>query len=225
MRIKLTRKQTVLGSALSVTIAAVVATALWGSGLTGAWFKDTHNGAIDGTIGNIRIDTSGGTGADGLNFNMANMLPGTPQSSTLHYTNTTGNAADVWLVFPNATALSSINDYGHYAEMHVVSNGTEIFGSANLNDHASTCPNIPSTDCRPLPNQLKLASNLASGASGTAVITFDYTGKLSTQPAPGTTEYFNEYPQSDQTTIKPSDGTGHGLPLQVVATQPGQSAL
>ncbi|HEV8672672.1 MAG TPA: hypothetical protein VGX21_01390 [Methylomirabilota bacterium] len=38
-------------------------------------------------------------------------------------------AQGVWIVFPNADAL-------HDGEVHIASNGTEIFASHNLNDNA-----------------------------------------------------------------------------------------
>lgn len=219
---RLTRNQKVRFSALAITLLAAVAMVLIGTRVTGAYFSDTKDGNVSGTIGSIQVTTHGGSGANGLDFNMPNMLPGEPQTLTVHYSNSGSGAEDVYFKFPNATALSSLNDYGHYAELHITSNGTEIFASQNLNDHAATCPNVPSTDCRPLPSTLKLASNLAPGHSGTATFTFDYTGKLTAQPPAGTTEHFNEYPQSDQITVKASDGTGSGLPIQVVATQVGQ---
>ena len=92
---------------------------------TGAYFSDSKSGAVAGTIGSIKVSTSGGTGTDGLNFNFANMLPGTPQTATFSYQNTGANAEDVWLVFNDAAALHAINVLGTYGEAHVASNGTE----------------------------------------------------------------------------------------------------
>lgn len=209
------------GGALAV-IGLGIAMLLFGIGTTGAYFSDTHDGTISGTIGSIRVTPSGGTGADNMNFNWDNMLPGEPQTATLSYENTGNNPEDVWLKFPNATALSALNNLGTYGEIHVVSNGTEKFASANLNDRSSTCGAFAPSGCWPLPSQIKLADNVAPGATGVVKVTFNYASKLKTQPAPGTTAAFNVYPVSGQTTTNPADGSGDGLPYQLVATQVGQ---
>jgi hypothetical protein len=50
---------------------------------------------------------------------------------------------------------------------------------------------------------------------------FQYASALSTQALVGTTADWNTYPQAGDVTINSSDGTGNGLPYQVVATQHG----
>jgi hypothetical protein len=195
-------------------IAAVTAVALMaiGAGQTGAYFSDSHDGNVTGSIGSIKIDPTSGT-----NFSFDKLLPGEPQTVTMTYTNTGKNTEDVWLAFPNATALSALNNMGTYGELHVVSNGTEIFGSNNLNDHTNTCP----SGCNPLPAKLKLANNVAPGASGVAKLTFGYASKLKGQDPSGTAA-FNTYPVADQFTVNAADGSGSGLPIRLVATQVGQ---
>ena len=194
--------------------AAVTAVALLaiGAGQTGAYFSDSHDGNVTGSIGSIRINPTSGT-----NFSFDNLLPGDPQTVTLTYSNSGKNVEDVWLAFPNKTALSALNNLGTYGELHVVSNGTEIFGSNNLNDNTTTCP----TGCNPLPAKLKLASNVAPGATGAVKLTFGYASKLKTQDPTGTAT-FNTYPVAGQTVVNASDGSGSGLPLRLVATQVGQ---
>ncbi len=130
------RAQRVRAGAFVATLGAAVALMLLGFGATGAYFSDTSDGAITGTIGSIRIVTAGGSGIDGMNFTFNNLLPGEPQTATVTYYNSGANPQDVWLKFPNATALSALNTLGTYGEIHVVSNGTEIFASANLNDRS-----------------------------------------------------------------------------------------
>jgi hypothetical protein len=200
-------------AAIIAVIAALGALAM-GVGTTGAYFSDSHDGSVKGTIGTIKINPTSGT-----TFTYDNLLPGEPQTATLTYENTGRSPQDVWLTFPNATALSALNDLGTYGELHVVSNGTEIFGSANLNDHTDTCP----TGCTPLPAKLKLASNVAPGGTGVATITFNYASKMKTQPADGTVAEFNVYPVASQFTVNAADGSGTGLPLRLVATQRNQT--
>ncbi len=180
---------------------------------TGAYFSDSRTGTTSGTIGSIRVTTAGGGGADGLDFNFANLLPGESQKATATYTNTGHNNQDVWLVFPNADALHAINDLGHYGEVHVTSNGTEIFASSNLNDNSGGgCP----TGCTPLPQAIKLASNVAPNATGSFSFAFNYAGKLKGKDAEGAP--FNCYPVTN-----PVSCDRNGLPYQVVATQHGIS--
>ena len=206
---------------------------LAGINMSGAYFSDTHNGTIAGTVGSIRITPSGGTGADNTNLSFDNLLPGAPQTVTLTYKNTGNNPEDVWVKFNNPTALSALNNMGTYGEVHVVSNGVEKFGSANLNDRASTCGAFSPSGCWPLPTQLKLADNVAPDATGVFKFTFGYAAKTKGQPPAGTTAQWNTYPVAaglwspsnpdGQQVINAADGTGSGLPYQLVATQVGQT--
>jgi hypothetical protein len=234
MRLRnMSRRTRIRLTALAVTLAAALSLGLVAVGATGAYFSDTHNGAVAGTIGSIKVTTSGGSGADGLDFSFANLLPGEPQTAVVHYTNSGNNAEDVYLKFPNATALSALNNLGTYGEVHVVANGTEVFASTNLNDRSATCGAFSTTGCWPLPQTLKVASNVAPGHSGTIKFTFNYASKMKTQPAAGTTAEFNTYPvpagqyspsnPDGQTTVNAADGTGSGLPIQIVAVQVGQT--
>jgi hypothetical protein len=221
-------------AAIVGTVGLLGGTAYVAAGSTGAYFSDTHTGAISGTIGSIRITPSGGTeSADGSYMNLAfnDLLPGAPQTVTVDYQNTGNNPEDVYIVFPNATALSALNSLGSYGTVHLSSTGYgavgDVFDSANLNDNGTSCP-VGSTSvqyptpCEPLPSDLLIASNVAPGATGTFSFSFNYASKLSTQPAAGTTAYWNTYPVAGQTTTnEPADGSGNGLPYQIVATQHG----
>ncbi len=219
--------------------AALVAVA---SGATGAYFNDTHSGTLTGTIGSIKVTTSGGSGTDGLDFNFANMLPGVMQTVTAHYVNTGTNAEDVYLVFPNAPALHSVNDLGGYGAVQIKSNGNQVFYSNNLDDgqtaqltavdptssHCSSSPSatvpLSPSGCWPVPNTIKLASNVAPGQGGTMSFGFAFGAKLS-----GTAFELAQafcYPLV-QVGSNPTDqqcvttGQQHGLPYEIVATQPG----
>jgi len=217
-------------AALTATVALLGGTAVIASGATGAYFTDTQPGTISGTIGCILVTASGGTssgqGTSGQNFAFSNLLPGTAQTITVHYQNTCPtNAEDVWVTFPNATALSALNNLGKYGTVHVSSAGTgavgDVFDSANLNDHLTPahCLTLDPSGCWPLPSQLKVASNVGPTASGTVTFSFMYASAMSTQPAPGT-GVWNPYPQPDQF-INPGPPAASGLPYAVVATQPG----
>jgi hypothetical protein len=233
MKRHMTKKVKVKCAAIVGTAALLGGTAFIASGSTGAYFSDTHTGAITGTIGSIRITPSGGTAsADGSLMDLAfnDLLPGTPQTVTVNYQNTGTSPEDVYLVFPNATALSALNSLGNYGTVHVSSVGTgavgDIFDSQNLNDDSVHCP-VGSTStahqypCEPLPTQLLVASNVSPSAGGAVSFSFQYASALSTQAPVGTTANWNTYPVAGQITTNSGDGSGNGLPYQVVATQHG----
>ncbi len=204
------------------------------AGTSGAYFSETQPGNITGTIGSIHAAVIGGVGQNNSDFAFNNLLPGVPQTITIGYKNTGNNPQDVYIVFPNATALSSLNNLGTYGNVTLSANGTVLFQSSNLNDRSATCGSFSTSGCWPLLRSYKVASNLAPGATGTVSFTFAYASKLSTQPPVGTTAYWNVYPASPcaynattcpngQTTVNASDGTGNGLPYEIVATQVGIS--
>jgi hypothetical protein len=217
--------------ALVLSISVVIVLVAIATGATGAYFSDTKAGAATGTIGSVKVITSGGTGIDGLDFNWANMLPGTVYSNTIHIQSTgTNSGEDLYMTFPNLTALSALNTLGKYGQVHISVNGTEIYANANLND-------IPNNGTSGLPAQILLAQNVGPTASITVVFTFEYATLMSTQEPGGV---FNQYPITTggtdsrytpaggapngngyQTYVNPTDGSGNGLPFQIVATQPG----
>jgi hypothetical protein len=233
MKRHMTKNVKVKCAAIAGTAALLGGTAFVASGSTGAYFSDTHTGAISGTIGSIRVTPSGGTAsADGSLMDLAfnDLLPGTPETVTVNYQNTGANPEDVWVVFPNATALSALNSLGNFGTVHLSSAGTgaigDIFDSQNLNDNSTSCPVGSTTTqhpfpCEPLPNEVLVASNVNSGAGGSFSFQFNYASALSTQAPVGTTADWNTYPQAGQVTTNQSDGTGSGLPYQIVATQHG----
>lgn len=149
---------------------------------TGAYFSDAKTGnTIAGTMGSIKIAGHDGSGPNNLGISFANMLPGEQQAKTVGFTNTGDNAEDVWVVFPqsalgdfdHSTDTGLVNDLGTYGEIHVDSNGSEIFGSANLNDDPNTCPpGVGTPACNPLPHMLKLDENLAPGSSANWTFAF-----------------------------------------------------
>ncbi len=239
---------------LMATVAMLGGTAFVASGSTGAYFSDTHAGGIAGSIGKIAISPTTST-----NISFSNLVPGTAQTVTVDYTNTGTVPQDVWVTFPNATALSSLNNLGHYGSVTVASSGWGSpsggvdFTTTNLDDNSAldACGPLSPAGCWPLPDQVKLASNVPVGASGTFSFTFEYAPALNNTPAttwndyplPGDNGLFQTYaacetyyqtnplPTGDttahqacsdnQVTINAADGTSNGLPFQLVATQVG----
>ena len=140
---------------------------------TGAYFTDSDSGTISGNLGSISVDGYGGGGENGLDIVVTNMLPGVANSATVKYANDGLNAQDVWVVFEDE-GLAALNKLGRYGQVTVASNGTDVFYSANLNADATSCPPGagPAPVCNPLPEQLRLATNVAPGAGGSMTFTF-----------------------------------------------------
>jgi hypothetical protein len=155
---------------------------------TGAYFQGSSDQAhITGSFGSIKIE-----GVGGLDVVFDKMLPGETRSKTVEYRNTGANDQDVWLVFTNpaqlgdGTADTGLNSLGTYGEVHISSNGTEKFGSANLNDDATSCPpGEGSPACNPLPVKIKLADNVTPDQHGVFTFAFkpsqQFTGHQGTQ--------------------------------------------
>jgi hypothetical protein len=226
---------------LVASMALLGGTAWAAAGSTGAYFSQTVGGGITGTVGSIHIAASSPTAVT-----FSNLLPGASQSITVSYTNSGPESEDVYLTFPNLTALSALNNLGRYGSVTVSTSGygTE-FQSFNLNDNTTECPtftNVPATGgssgCWPLPSQILLDSNLPTGQSDSFTFTFEYASALTGEPA--TTAPWNSYPlpggtytacigaggtdsscNNHQFTINSGDGAGTGLPFNLVATQHG----
>lgn len=164
----------------TVALGATASLAGFAATGTGAYFSDAKSGnVIAGTMGSIAITGHGGDGANNLGITFTKMLPGEQQSKTVSFTNTGENNEDVWVVFDQAAlgthdGKTGLNSFGRYAEVHVSADGSEIFGSANLNDNASSCPpgSGPAPVCNPLPHMLKLEDNLTPTSSGTMTFAF-----------------------------------------------------
>lgn len=218
--------------ALLGSIALLGGTALVASGQTGAYFSQTVQGDLTGTIGSIHITPSTTT-----DIGFTDLLPGTPQSVSVSYENTGSSPEDVYLDFNDVAALSALNNLGHYGSVTITSSGWgavgNVFASTNLNDNITSCGFFantlstqtfpgetgPGMNCWPLPDQLLVASNVASGATGSFTFTFEYASILSGQSG-DLTDPWNTYPVSGQTYPGAGD-SGTGLPFQIVATQVG----
>jgi hypothetical protein len=213
-------------AALGASVAVVGGLVVTASGATGAYFSQSVPGTITGQLGSITVATSGGNGSTAQDFYWSNMLPGVPNSATVNYQNTSANSEDIYLVFQNKTALSALNNLGTYGEVHVAAagNGTanaEVFASTNLNDNSSSCGAFSPSGCWPVPNVIKVASNIGGGTTGSVTFAFNYAGKLSG----GQGGQFNLYPVAGQQNPG-SDAVGShaGLPYEVVAIQTGAPA-
>jgi hypothetical protein len=258
-----------------VLVAAMVAVA---ARATSAYFSESKSGTITGTIGDIRITTSGGAvgQGDGINFFWDEMLPGVVYNAPVTVQNTSSsNSEDLWIHFNNLTALSALNQLGKYGAVTIDVGGTPVFQSASLNDNTARGNTIGNNGA--LPEWVQLATNVGPTASRVVTFKFAYASKMK-QPEPGSV--FNKYPvlaipgneclNGDaywngtafltmpmaaegalpttlyptnagpgtgtglpawngtysyyaQVTVRTVDGSGNGLPFQIVATQPGIS--
>ena len=124
--------------ALGVAAAALIAS---GSGVTGAYFTDSHDGTINASLGSVLVDTAG------MTMNFDKLLPGDFKTQTVSYTARGSEAEDVWLVFPtdgtadrlngkaggdvaNGKADLALGRYGHIAVKDA--SGALLFRSSNL---------------------------------------------------------------------------------------------
>lgn len=218
MRFAIVKRLVVVGS-LILGSGAFVAT----SGATG------HHTALEGfdrpeSTRTIAITPSGGSGAQSSDLAFSGLLPGSPQTVTLDYRNTGTSAEDVYVVFTNATAVSALDSLGTLGQVRLSSGGAgalgDVFDSSNLSDSPTACGHFSSSGCWPLLHQYELARHLAPSQSGSFSFRFGLSSDDTVQPATGQTGW-NPYPVKGQTVVVPSDGSGAGLPYELVATQPG----
>lgn len=173
----------------------------------------------------IALTPSGGSGADSMNISFSQLLPGTPQRVSISYKNTGSSPETVWVVFPNATALSALNSLGQYGAVHLLSTGPsavgDVFDSTYLDDNSTTCGSFSVAGCWPLLSQYKLNTSLAPRMSGTFSFEFEFASAYNVQPTSAASAQWNRYPIDGQSTLNASDGSGSGLPYELVALQPG----
>ena len=220
------RKKMIIGAG---GVAVALSMALAALGPTGAYFSDTAQGNVAGTVGSIKVAGLDGSGTDRLDLAFTNLLPGEPQTVTTRYQNTGLNNQDVWIVFPNPKALHALNDLGTYGEFHLAANDNALLDSTNLNDGTSNLAVTPNSCgpfgpgdglCNPLLPSYKLASNIGPGATGDVSFTFAYAGKTTYQTEAGGGTW-NAFPVKQKNAAVPPI-EGYGLPYQIVATQVGQ---
>ncbi len=172
----------------------------------------------------ISITPTGGSGAGSSDLAFLGLLPGSPQTVTLDYRNTGTRAEDVYVVFTNATAVSALDSLGSLGQVRLSSAGAgslgDVFDSSNLSDSPTSCGHFSSSGCWPLRRQYEIARDLAPTQSGSFSFRFGLSSADSVQPPAGQTGW-NPYPVKGQTLVVPGDGSGAGLPYELVATQPG----
>ena len=221
---------------VGITLVATVGLAVAASGVTSAYFSDTNSGTITGTVGYVQVQTGGGNGADGLNLNFENLMPGEPQTVHFDYKNIGSGVQDLWLTFPNVPALHALNNLGSFGYLKIVdSSAGVVFESSNLQDGrtvpapGNSCGNVfDPSGCWPLKPQLKIRNSMAVGAEGTVSITFSYSASLALPTHPnGGPGFWNTYPSvppfGEAFGADAAGPAGNGLPYNVVATQAGQT--
>ncbi len=170
----------------------------------------------------ITISVSGGGGADGTDLTLGQLLPGSPATVTLDYSNTGQLPAVLYLAFPNRTALSALNTLGRYGLVRISSAGAGALGSVfSSSDLSDACASPSPSSCWPLKGPYPLTGVLAPGQSGSVSFEFEFASAYATQPASGQSGW-NPYPVAGQAVVIGSDGHGSGLPYQLVAVGPSQ---
>lgn len=185
--------------------AAAIALVVAGAGSTGAYFTDSHNGAINASTGAVKVNVNPGD----LSLNFTNLLPGEFQTQNVDYQAAGTAAEDIWLVLPTDGTADRFNGvagttpggdralgrYGHFAldapdgkftsfNLATAGSGThagatcdtDTLGHGGSGVEAATPTSL--IDFCPVPKAILLSSNLTAGQGGTAKITFGFTKKL-----------------------------------------------
>jgi len=109
---------------------------------TGAYFTDNSAGQIGGTNGTVAVTTSGGSGADNLDFTFEGVLPGETRTANVHVQNTGSNTQDIYLAFDNSNGVwSAFNQLGMYGKF--VIDGKTYDNLNNNAAYTALTPGIP----------------------------------------------------------------------------------
>jgi hypothetical protein len=176
---------------------------------TGAYFTDSHDGAINSSTGQVKVDTTD------LQLNFDQLLPGEYKTQRVDYTARGTGSEDLWMVFPtdgSAEALvgtagdSAGGGLGRFGHLQITSTGGASFVSNNLNNagtgsHSGDSCGIDGNGwggssqeaadshdnlvpfCAPK-NAILLQSGMNSGDTGYANVEFGFTKLLHGQNAP-----------------------------------------
>lgn len=195
------RKLLTVGALAAGALALLAAT----TGSTGAYFSDSHDGAINASTGSVKVNPT-----SDLNLNFSNLLPGDFKTQNVSYTAAGSGAEDIWLVLPTPIDSSSaflngqkgtagetpaLGRYGHFAvdaaagsfTSYNLTTGATPGGTdaciVNTNGHGGS--DLQAIDAThgyppycPVPKAILLSSNMTSGQTGAATITFGYTKLL-----------------------------------------------
>ena len=192
--------------AAAVMVAATVAS-------TGAYFSDTKSGSINGTFGNVSVATSGGSGANSLDFTFTKMLPAEWKTAKITVTNTGTGPEDIWMVFDNANkSWSWLNSLGTYGEMTI--NGKNYNNLNNKYPQGTPSPGYPPIAFVPAQNKI---GTLAPGLTYTFEVKFRWTYKTKAAALQNGPAFWTGNPDNP---VLDTSAPGP-LTYAIVATQPG----
>ncbi len=225
-------------AALATTLVAAGALISTMIATTGAYFTDSHSGQIAGNNGTVQIAVtgSGATSAGDpslVNFDFSGILPGVPTTATVHVSNPTSGAEDIWLVFDNSNFMwSAVNNLGQYGKFQI---GGYVYDNL-ANGYQSLTPGVAGTPVNPpkfmggdcssiarvganaLPHAIFIGT-LAGGTSTSFPMTFTYNACMTNHQG----ESIFNAAEADGTIAAAVAGAGGPGPLlfNVVAFQPG----
>ena len=84
---------------------------------TGAYFTDSHNGSVNASTGDVKVNTSN------LTLNFQNLLPGEFKTNTVTYTAAGTEAEDIWLVLPTDGSAVAFNGSPSSAAVNAPNDG------------------------------------------------------------------------------------------------------
>jgi hypothetical protein len=189
---------------------------------TGAYFTDSHDGAINAGTGHIRVDVSPAN----LQLSFDNLLPGEYQTQRVDYAaHPSGGTEDIWLVFPNDSTADAfihtpqagatpLGRYGHFESSNLTlsPSGYNSADSCAIDANGEGGSAQTATDpsdhgvpyCAPR-RAILLQSGMHEGEGGFANVEFGFTKILTAPQNAPTTQVVKYKIVATQHGINPND--------------------